>query len=234
VTAVPDQALRVAALISGRGSNLQSIIDACAGDLPARVVVVISNRPDAPGLQRARQAGIPTRVLDHRRFQDRISFDRALQELLDAFEPGLVVLAGFMRVLSDTFTGHYAGRLLNIHPSLLPRHRGLHTHQRALEAGDVIHGASVHFVTSELDGGPVILQAQVPVHGDDTAESLAARVLEKEHVIYPLAIRWHAQGRLALRDGKVYLDGRALSRPIQLEEILAAERHGQHAQHKAS
>jgi phosphoribosylglycinamide formyltransferase-1 len=219
-------------LISGRGTNLQSLIDACGDPLPSRIVAVISNRAQARGLERARAAGIPTCIVDHRAYGDREGFDQALRTTIDGFEPDVVALAGFMRVLTEAFTEHYAGRLLNIHPSLLPRHRGLHTHQRVLAAGDAESGASVHFVTNELDGGPVILQARVPVRGDDTPETLAARVLEKEHVIYPMVIDWCAQGRLQLRDNTVYLDGHALSQPLQLEEILAGERHQEHAGHE--
>lgn len=179
-------------------------------------------------------AGIPTRVVDHRSYEDRQGFDQALREAIDGVEPDLVVLAGFMRVLTDAFTDHYTGRLLNIHPSLLPRHRGLHTHERVLEAREAESGASVHFVTSELDGGPVILQARVPVRDDDTPEVLAARVLDKEHIIYPLVIDWYAQGRLQLRDDTVYMDGHALAQPLQLEQILAERRHGEHAGNETS
>lgn len=178
-------------------------------------------------------AGIPTRIVDHRSYGDRMDFDKALRETIDGFDPDLVVLAGFMRVLTDDFTNHYTGRLLNIHPSLLPRHRGLHTHERVLEAGEAESGASVHFVTSELDGGPVILQARVPVRDDDTPEVLAARVLAKEHIIYPLVIGWYAEGRLQLHDDAVYFDGRVLSRPLQLEEVPAEQRHREHADNEA-
>jgi phosphoribosylglycinamide formyltransferase-1 len=232
VSRTQGQPLRVVVLISGRGTNLQSLIDASGNQLPVRIVAVISNRPQARGLERARAAGIPTRIVDHRDYEDREGFDQALRTTIDGFEPDVVALAGFMRVLTDAFTKHYAGRLLNIHPSLLPYHRGLHTHQRVLEAGDAESGASVHFVTNELDGGPVILQARVPVQNDDTPETLAARVLIKEHIIYPMVIGWYAQGRLQLRDNTVYLDGRTLARPLQLEEILADERHREHAGHE--
>lgn len=201
--------LPIVVLISGGGTNLQSIIDAVSNnDLPVEIRAVISNRPDAYGLQRAARAGIPGEVLYHKDFPDRESYDRALTALIDRYSPGLVVLAGFMRILSDDFVRHYEGRMINIHPSLLPKYRGLHTHKRCLEAGDAEHGATVHFVTPELDAGPVIMQARVPVQPDDSPESLAARVLQEEHRIYPEAIRWFAEGRLALKDGVSHLDGR--------------------------
>ncbi len=209
--------LPVVALISGRGTNLQAIIDqARSGELPVEIRAVISNRPDAAGLERARRAGIPAEVVDHRAFPSREAFEHALMEAIDRHRPGLVVLAGFMRVLGPAFVEHYRGRMLNIHPSLLPEFRGLHTHERALAAGVREHGASVHFVTEELDGGPVVVQAVVPVLPGDDPERLAARVLEQEHRIYPLAIRWFAEGRLALRDGRAWLDGRPLERPVRI------------------
>lgn len=203
-----DNPLPLAVLISGRGSNLQSIIDAAArGDLPARVAVVVSSRADAPGLERAARAGIPTRVVAPRDYRDRDAYDRALIAEIDAFEPGLVALAGFMRILGPRFVRHYAGRLINVHPSLLPRYPGLDTHQRVLASGDSEHGATVHFVTDELDAGPPIVQARVPVYPGDTPEQLAQRVLAEEHRIYPLAIRWFAEGRLEVHAGRVLLDG---------------------------
>jgi phosphoribosylglycinamide formyltransferase-1 len=211
--------LPVVVLISGGGTNLQAIIDAAQDDLPVDIRAVISNQPDAYGLQRAQKAGIPTATLDHRTFNSRESFDQALAALIDKYQPGLVLLAGFMRILTPEFVRHYQGRMLNIHPSLLPRFQGLHTHQRALDASEEEHGASIHFVTEELDGGPVILQARVPVLPDDNADSLAARVLEKEHQIYPLAVRWFAEGRLSLDDaGQVLLDNKPLSAPVDLEQ----------------
>lgn len=210
-----DQPLRVLVLISGSGSNLQALIDA-QGQAPYRIVAVISNQHEAFGLERARRAGIPTEVLSHRAFPDRSAYDRALAEIIDRFEPGLVVLAGFMRILTPVFVARYAGRMMNIHPSLLPRHRGLHTHRRALEAGDTEHGASVHFVTDELDGGPLIIQARIPVLPGDDAETLAARVLTLEHQIYPLAVRWFAEGRLRLdSDGRPWLDDQPLDAPYR-------------------
>ena len=190
----------LAVLVSGRGSNLQAILDA---KLPLRVVAVLSNDPSAPALDRARAAGVPTVAIDHRRFADRAEFDRELAAALDRFQPDLVALAGFMRVLGDAFVERYAGRMVNIHPSLLPAFPGLHTHRRALEAGVRLHGCTVHFVTSALDMGPIIIQAAVPVRPDDDEASLAARVLEQEHRIYPQALAWLATGRVVLRDGRV-------------------------------
>ncbi|MFV3330224.1 phosphoribosylglycinamide formyltransferase [Pseudomonas sp. NY15437] len=201
----------VVVLISGSGSNLQALIDSLAGaDTPAVIRAVISNRADAYGLERARQAGIETRFLDHKAYADRESFDAALVQAIDSFDADLVLLAGFMRILSADFVRHYQGRLLNIHPSLLPKYKGLHTHQRALEAGDAEHGCSVHFVTEELDGGPLVVQAAIPVESDDTPETLAQRVHVQEHVIYPLAMRWFAEGRVRLGEHGAMLDGELL------------------------
>lgn len=207
----------VVVLISGSGSNLQALIDSIAHDgNPARIAAVISNRADAYGLERAKQAGISTAVLDHKQFDGREAFDAALVEAIDGFNPQLVVLAGFMRILTPGFVRHYAGRLLNIHPSLLPKYKGLHTHQRALEAGDSEHGCSVHFVSEELDGGPLVVQAVVPVQSDDSPTSLAQRVHEQEHVIYPLAMRWFAEGRLQLAAQGAMLDEQLLPSTGQL------------------
>lgn len=195
-------------LISGRGSNMQAILDeAAAGRLPVEVRAVVSNEPDAPGLARAHAAGVPTRVVCHRDFPTRAAFEAALAAAIDACAPDLVVLAGFMRVLSPEFVARYAGRMLNIHPALLPQFPGLNTHERALKAGVKQHGASVHFVTPDVDAGPVIIQAAVPVLPGDTPEQLAARVLKEEHRIYPQAIRWYVEGRLTIEDGRVLLDG---------------------------
>ena len=211
--------LPIVVLISGGGTNLQALIDGAANDLPVEIRAVICNQPGAFGLERAARAGIETRVLDHREFTDRESFDHALIELIDSYRPELVVLAGFMRILTANFVHRYLGKLLNIHPSLLPKYQGLHTHQRALDAGDQEHGASIHFVTEELDGGPVIVQAKVPVlQGDDEA-TLAARVLEKEHIIYPLSIRLFAEGRLKLKQDRVYLDEQPLHQPLLLNQL---------------
>ncbi|HJH18530.1 MAG TPA: phosphoribosylglycinamide formyltransferase [Pseudomonas lactis] len=206
------QTCDVVVLLSGTGSNLQALIDSTrTDDSPVRIAAVISNRSDAYGLQRARDAGIDTRSLDHKAFDGREAFDSALIELIDAFNPKLVVLAGFMRILSADFVRHYEGRLLNIHPSLLPKYKGMHTHQRALDAGDSEHGCSVHFVTEELDGGPLVVQAVVPVESGDSAQTLAQRVHTQEHRIYPLAVRWFAEGRLILGDQGALLDGQLLA-----------------------
>lgn len=212
-------ALPIIVLISGSGSNLQALIDAVArGELDVNICAVISNRADAKGLQRAQAAGIHTEVLEHGQFDSREDYDAALQILIDSFQPKLVVLAGFMRLLTDDFVNHYLGRMLNIHPSLLPAFKGLNTHARALEAfraGEVKeHGASVHFVTPALDDGPVILQARVTIHDDDTAETLASRVLQQEHRIYPQAIGWFASGLLTMDDHQIQLDGKPLLQPI--------------------
>lgn len=194
-------------LISGRGSNMEALLDAVAdGTLKVRIAAVIANRPEAQGLQIAADKGVPTRVVDHREFAGREAFDAALMEAIDAFSPDLVVLAGFMRILTDGFVSHYAGRLINIHPSLLPAFTGLHTHRRALEEGVRVHGCTVHFVTPQLDHGPIIVQAAVPVLDDDDEDTLAARVLEQEHQIYPLAVSWFVDGCLRLDDGHVRFD----------------------------
>ncbi|SFM58746.1 formyltetrahydrofolate-dependent phosphoribosylglycinamide formyltransferase [Ectothiorhodospira mobilis] len=209
----------IVVLISGSGTNLQALIDATArGEIPGRIRGVISNRPGVAGLERAARAGIPTAVVDHRAFSGREDFDRALMARIDAHDPALVVLAGFMRVLTPGFVQHYTGRLINIHPSLLPDFRGLHTHERALEAGVETHGCSIHFVNGELDGGPVIAQARVPVMADDNPESLAARVQHQEHRLYPRVVRWFCQGRLRLADdGQVHFDENPLQVPLQVD-----------------
>jgi phosphoribosylglycinamide formyltransferase-1 len=210
----------IVVLISGSGSNLQAIIDAVQGGrIRGHIAAVISNRPDAYGLERASQAGIPTRVLDHSLYPDRDQFDAELMSVIDEYEPQLIVLAGFMRILTESFVRHYEGRMLNIHPSLLPKYRGLNTHARAIEAGDSEHGVSVHFVTPELDGGPVIIQARVPVEPGETPQTLAVRVQEKEHIIYPLAIGWYAAGQLQLDNHQVLLNGKIIDTPLQLDEI---------------
>ena len=202
---------RVVVLISGSGSNLQALIDGVtSGDLPIELVAVISNRPGVLGLERAANASIPAQLLDHKTFTDRESFDRALMDKIDSYQPDLIVLAGFMRILTAEFTQHYLGKMLNIHPSLLPKFQGLHTHQRAIEAGEQRHGVTVHFVTAELDGGPAIVQASVPVFENDDASSLAKRVQRQEHVIYPLAVKWFAEGDLCMINGKSMLKGEPL------------------------
>jgi phosphoribosylglycinamide formyltransferase 1 len=191
-------------LISGRGSNMEALIAARdAGNLPVNITAVISNRPDAAGLATAAKAGIATRHINHKDFASREAFDAALADCIDEFAPDLVVLAGFMRILTEGFVRRYEGRLVNIHPSLLPSFPGLHTHQRALEEGIRIHGCTVHFVTPALDHGPVIIQAAVPVIDGDTEDSLAARILVQEHRIYPQAVRWFAEDRLTLENGCV-------------------------------
>jgi phosphoribosylglycinamide formyltransferase-1 len=190
----------VVVLISGRGSNMQSLVQA---GIPAKIAAVVSNRSEAPGLGFAAQAGIPTAIVDDRDFASRSEFDSALARVIDRYSPAIVALAGFMCILSGDFVRRYEGRLLNIHPSLLPSFPGLHTHRRALEEGVKVHGCTVHFVTAELDRGPIIVQAAVPVHADDTEESLAARVLRQEHHIYPLAVRWFVEDRLVVENGRV-------------------------------
>lgn len=215
----PDAAgarLPIAILISGRGTNMRVIAErAAAGSLPVDVRVVIADQPTAEGLQTAAAMNIATRVLAPRNFPDRASYDQALVRLLAEFEPKLVVLAGFMRILTSHFIGAYAGRILNVHPSLLPNYRGLHTHRRVLESGEKLHGVSVHFVTEELDGGPVIVQAEVPVLPADSETTLSARVQQSEHRIYPQAIDWFARGRLLLKDGRAWLDGQPLDAPLR-------------------
>lgn len=203
---------KVAVLISGSGTNLQALIDAATEDTAFSVCAVISNRPEAYGLTRAGEAGIPVAVINQRDYPDRQSLDRALSAEIDKHNPDLVVLAGFMRILTAEFVHRYSGRLLNIHPSLLPKYRGLDTHQRALEAGEVEHGATVHFVTEELDGGPAIVQAVTPIVAGDTAEQLARRVQVQEHFIYPLAVSWFARGRLRMVEDHAELDGKLLPR----------------------
>lgn len=196
----------VVVLISGSGSNLQALIDSLGPDNPAQIRAVVSNRAEALGLQRAQAAGIATHVVQHKDYADRESFDQALMEVIDAYQPQLVVLAGFMRILTAGFVRHYQGRLLNIHPSLLPKYKGLDTHRRALEAGDLKHGCSVHFVTEELDGGPVAIQACLDITPGDDIDTLVHRVHAAEHVIYPLAVRWFAEGRLRLAEQGAMLD----------------------------
>jgi len=207
--------LPVVVLVSGRGSNLRAI-DAriAAGDLPARILAVLSDREDAAALAWAAERGLATGAVPQRQYADRAAFDAALGNVIAGYAPALVVLAGFMRILGSPLVERFAGRMLNIHPSLLPKYPGLHTHRRVLEAGDAEHGASVHFVTTELDGGPVVLQARVPVLPGDDEAMLAQRVLVQEHRIYPLAIRWFAEGRLCVDGGVVRFDGRPLAAPL--------------------
>lgn len=205
-----------AILISGGGTNLQAFIDAVgAGRLDVTLRVVLSNRATAGGLERARKAGIATEYVDHRNYSDRDAFDTALIDTLAPYNVDIIVLAGFMRILTPVFIEKYAGRIFNIHPSLLPKHPGLNTHQRVIEAGEKWHGSTVHFATEQLDGGPRVLQGRVPVLPEDSPEILAARVLEIEHQIYPLAVSLFAAGRLRFRDGQAWLDGSQLTEPLE-------------------
>jgi len=220
----------IVVLISGNGSNLQAIIDAISTEKtliagkqhkspkqlsPIEIRAVISNRADAYGLERASKAGIHTVVLSDANYTSREDYDKKLQATIEQFQPQLIVLAGFMRILSEGFVSHYLGKMINIHPSLLPKFRGLKTHQRAIENGETRHGATVHFVTPELDGGPAILQAEVPVLRDDSANTLADRVLDMEHKIYPLVIRWIAEKKVSLAQNQVVYEGKPLTKPIK-------------------
>ena len=203
-----DFKTRVVVLISGSGTNLQALIDSAEkGLLPVKICAVISNVDNVAGLDRATQHNIPAFVISHKSFASREAFDERLMEIIDSQGAELVVLAGFMRILTPAFTEHFAGKMLNIHPSLLPKYQGLNTHQRAIDAGDSIHGVSVHYVTADLDGGPVAIQASVAIEPEDDTSSLAAKVQAKEHLIYPLAVRWFAEGRLSYKDGKALFDG---------------------------
>ena len=203
---------KIVVLISGGGTNLQAIIDACSdSNYPAKVVGVVSNKVDAYGLTRAENADIATVTLSHKDFDSREDYDQALIKKIDCFNADLIVLAGFMRILTPNFVQHYQGKLLNIHPSLLPKYQGLNTHQRAIDAGEDVHGVSVHFVTEELDGGPVILQAKIPVFEGDNCDDLAARVHEQEHRIYPLVVKWFAEKRLSMQGDNAILDDNILS-----------------------
>ncbi|UTZ27319.1 phosphoribosylglycinamide formyltransferase [Vibrio campbellii] len=198
----------IVVLISGNGSNLQAILEACEDSMPnAQVAAVFSNKADAYGLERAKQFDVNGHFVDPKAFESREDFDAELMKQIDEYQPDVIVLAGYMRILSGAFVSHYLGKMINIHPSLLPKYPGLHTHQRAIDAGDKEHGTSVHFVTEELDGGPVVLQAKVPVFEGDDADALAARVQTQEHKIYPMVTKWLVDGRLSMTEGKVYLDG---------------------------
>jgi phosphoribosylglycinamide formyltransferase-1 len=210
----PKASLPVVILLSGRGSNMCALSDAAIrGELPIDIRAVVSDRANAPGLERARERNITVASLSPREFASREAFDERLADLVDGFSPQLVLLAGYMRILSPAFVHRYDGRLLNIHPSLLPKYPGLHTHRRALEAGDKEHGASVHFVIDALDSGPVLIQGRVPVEPADDESTLAARVHRVEHMIYPQAVAWFALGRVAVRAGRVWLDDRELISP---------------------
>jgi phosphoribosylglycinamide formyltransferase-1 len=201
----------IVVLISGSGSNLQALLDNCAtGFIPGKITGVISNKANAYGLKRAEAAGVATAVLSHKGFDSREDYDQALIAAIEQFKPDLIVLAGFMRILTPEFVQHFSGKLLNIHPSLLPKYQGLATHQRAIDAGDTEHGCSVHFVTEQLDGGPVILQAKVPIFPGDDASIVAERVHAQEHQIYPLVVRWFCQDRLQQRANEAWLDGNVL------------------------
>lgn len=199
---------KIVVLVSGNGSNLQAILDACQqGQINGSIAAVFSNKADAFGLERARAAGIPGHALEAAQFSDREAFDRQLMLEIDAYGPDLVVLAGYMRILSPAFVTHYQQRLLNIHPSLLPKYPGLHTHRKAIENGDKQHGTSVHFVTDELDGGPVILQAKVPIFAGDSEEAVNARVQQQEYAIYPRVVSWFIDGRLTMQNNAAWMDG---------------------------
>lgn len=220
---LPEKKMNIVVLISGSGTNLQALIDA---NIPqSEIVAVISNRPLAKGLQRAIDANIKTQVLDHTDFNDRETFDASLMTVIDSYQPDLIVLAGYMRILTHQFVNHYQNRMLNIHPSLLPLYKGLNTHQRAIDAGDKEHGCSVHFVTETLDDGPVVLQATVPVKDSDDAVSLAARVQIQEHIIYPLVISWLAEGRLYFKQDNLMFNDKPLKTPVQLDQLPPSERY---------
>ncbi len=207
----------IVVLISGGGSNLQAIIDQCAaGNINAEIKAVISNRPDAYGLVRANKAGVPSIVVDHKHYSDRASFDAQLEQSIEQFQPDLVVLAGFMRILTDAFVTHFLGRMINIHPSLLPKYTGLNTHQRAIESGDEFAGATVHFVTPELDGGPLVAYSEVAINKQDNQLSLSKKVLQKEHLLYPEVIQWFCMNALTLNEGQPLLHGEVLQFPVKV------------------
>ncbi len=213
-----ERRCQTAILISGSGTNLQAFIDRVAsGELDTDICVVFSNKPDAYGLTRAREAGIQTACLRHGEFDDREAFDRAVAAELDRFSPDLLILAGFMRILSPWFVQHYAGRVLNVHPALLPLYPGLNTHQRVLDAGDTHHGSTVHFVTEELDGGPRIVAGRIPIVPGESAEALQHRVQAVEHQVYPQAAQWFAEGRIEFRDKRAWFDGKPLEEPIVID-----------------
>lgn len=213
-----EQRCRTAILISGSGTNLQAFIDGVENDgLPLELIAVVSNVSSAYGLERGKRAGIPTIVIDHRDFTSREAFDLEIAAALDPLEPDLIILAGFMRILSAQFVRHFSGRILNIHPALLPKYPGLDTHARAIDAGDAEHGSTVHVVTEELDGGPRLLQGKLSIRPDDTPEQLAARVQRIEHRIYPLAARWFAEQRVVVTESGIELDGKPLDKPVVME-----------------
>lgn len=202
---------RVIILISGSGTNMVNLTQACIDERVAgEVVAIVSNQPQAAGIQKAKDLGVETCVLSHKEYESRELYDSALMKVIDGYRPDVIVLAGFMRILTPDFVRHFTGKLINIHPSLLPKYKGLNTHQKAIDAGDDVHGVSVHFVSEELDGGPVILQAQIPIFDGDTVEDLQLRVHEQEYRIYPLVLKWLCEGRLALTEAGAELDGEVL------------------------
>lgn len=207
---------RAVVLISGSGSNLQALIDQSeAGECPIQICAVLSNKADAYGLQRAKNHNIDAHSIEHKAFENRIEFDQALIKAIDAYQPDIVILAGFMRILTAEFVNHYEARLVNIHPSLLPKYPGVNTHQRAIDAGDEWHGLSIHFVVPEVDAGPIILQGKIPIEHGDTADSLQQRIHRIEHILYPLAIKWFAQKRLMIQGNEVLLDGEKSIKQLQ-------------------
>jgi len=211
---------RAVVLISGSGSNLQAFIDqVSSGELDIDIRLVISNKPEAYGLERAENAGINQACINHRDYDSRLSFDQALIERIDQEQPDIVILAGFMRILTPEFVNHYSNRLVNIHPSLLPKYPGVNTHQRAIDAGDQWHGASIHFVVPEVDAGPIILQGQLKINADDTPESLQQRIHKIEHKLYPLAVKWFSQGRLSLSGEQILLDGETSDKQLQTFDL---------------
>ena len=217
---------KIVVLISGSGSNLQSILDGCSsGDIDGRVAAVISNKPDAFGLQRARKYGADAICINHKDFDGREPFDAKLAETIDQYAPDLVVLAGFMRILTEGFVQHYSGRMINIHPSLLPKYTGLNTHHRAIDAGEKWAGATVHYVTPVLDGGPLIAQVKVPVMKGDEAKDLAKRVLSVEHLLYPTVVQWICEDRLTLAEDLPILDGKPLQIPVEIDNTSVYEDH---------
>ena len=202
----------IVVLISGNGSNLQAIIDSVkSGAIKGQISAVISNRPSVFGLERAEKAGIPAITVDHTEFSSRTDFEQALSQTIDQYQPDVLVLAGFMRILSSEFVQHYLGKMLNIHPSLLPKYPGLNTHRRVLENGDTEHGTSVHFVTAELDGGPIIAQRSIHVTADDTEETLQQKIQQQEHKLYPEVVSWLCNGRVQFKDGKAWLDNQIVT-----------------------
>ena len=211
---------RAVILISGSGSNLQAFIDQVnSGELDIEISLVISNKADAYGLERANNAAINSDCINHRDFSSRLEFDQALMQRIDQVKPDMVILAGFMRILTPEFVNHYQGRLINIHPSLLPKYPGVDTHQRAIDAEDQWHGASIHFVVPEVDAGPVILQGRLAINSNDTAESLQQRIHKIEHKLYPLAVKWFSQKRLENKNGKILLDGELSSKQLQTFDV---------------